>query len=1709
MRSPILNDRGQFRFTDFVAYLPDFLKTEPDVVTLMQVFSDYINNAYRNIDTVEKFEFKLIAREDRIDAVMARLNALRGMFELAANRNDTAAFLSVPRANVKSNITFGKSTAKSAYVVNYAGSEVVGQISGATGIDEGLSKFDDGDVIYVNYVALNDGEEMHPYYYDKGTNSLIADSMGTSQDPFTGTANQPARIVTFKVSDVSSVKKRFGNVVGSNKYYEIFFTARIYDVANDRSVIPVSYDVDLHDGADESVIVDYYDTEYVSKDKYHTYIRFFGKNGWAWKDGYPTGMFYFRDTTNAKLTTVQSDDRRVAPMEVCGDPIALKSATRYGVHSYKVNNDNSITVQLESYYPMYDSTSVYLVNAKTGEIIGEYTLKSESEVSSELTSTLIPNGRVDVQSIMQAESLALIEIPLFYNRGILDYDTAKAIIKWDSHIALDNGSTPIYNGKTKAASYEESGVSNIGKVTLTRAEITGGRLVEFPKEIAAKLGKAPSGKRIYCDNVYWDGCIVINSWKKDTLTGAIYEMIPGTYVHTNASIESANLYVVESAFAKVLNGKVSFDYIDTSVVETGKYAYLTGAVNAFTRITDNGFSVSLPDGEYLVHVLNKADARITGFDNVDVNGSDLRVGTCRFYRGNIFGAKYFVVTDSNGNTELLHCVTDVPEKTAGQYGKGDYAYDPSNGMIYSCTKQTVLNEGELPSASNSFKIDRIAHYVVKYGDRASLNPFMPYYGQFSMIEYGEGVDYGKDISLVTEPLYIEKVEEHALKYGWEHREFLNYGDYINMGRRDRNGFAEFFSTARYAEPESMESKRDIVDSSLGDRAVWAFPYPVIKNGANAINIIDIDNPVSVSVKRVIASEIGKEDEWEVFIDSAAHGLVDGCRIVVSGIGAVSVKTTNGNGLLNINTVDIDAEVENIANGFATVHVIDGDHFSYRVSGAKSITSTGVVLASITDSAKIVYSGEFAYRIVSIEGTDDGHYNLLLECPGYGLKNGMNISLADCGSSDAVDAVVDDDDTEGNRVVTVSVKSGIEISAGKYARLILPIDAEGKYVLTDVKFDSDSGNPATYNIYEVADGDWIKRDPYDIPSQSTLYCKANLFDCTVTNYPYALGDAIRISKIEYVENDRALVKLRAPILSFTEENAGIVEGRSRVFIRNVYPSDYCGWHLVTKIHDPYTFEIAIKLRNISQTSGIPVKDSEMTCYEGRWYKYTMNDIEWARRSNCVTYSVKNVLDSYDSGRYLTSYKHDFKVGDYAVIAPSEQFYDFDRTYTDSEWTQVKITKVISEKGIEFAPVYSVIGDKRVPASSTAEYIGKSIVKGIVLPTADDNLTALAKTYSLRISALNNEMYRFEPGTIVVAMGQVNSDEISAYMVEGNIDWAPLRRKRVMKIDDISIDKYLNPEFGEKTVEDGVDEFKYTTYSDVDVYNDSESYICPMQHTRNGHFNKPSLEGMDTTRNPNVEYSSAEDYSTVSPRYDMKKSFKGIPDMKYPLVEKIERFSYLHDPDVIDYDFIGYLARFMGYDITPAAEDVETSNLYRTIKEQEKAIRETVANLPQYYSLGGTEAGLKMLMSTFGIISDVLTLYTNTTDPYTELLSKDEVDERLMKEARNGKVVGTWVPTPYINIEITDDVRFPQFSLQQGDIPRIKEQIRVWKPINVVFKDFILRYTGEIGIKASINGVITSGEMSGGVITTDYTGSEPKSVADAFVDYVDESLTNCAF
>jgi hypothetical protein len=98
-------------------------------------------------------------------------------------------------------------------------------------------------------------------------------------------------------------------------------------------------------------------------------------------------------------------------------------------------------------------------------------------------------------------------------------------------------------------------------------------------------------------------------------------------------------------------------------------------------------------------------------------------------------------------------------------------------------------------------------------------------------------------------------------------------------------------------------------------------------------------------------------------------------------------------------------------------------------------------------------------------------------------------------------------------------------------------------------------------------------------------------------------------------------------------------------------------------------------------------------------------------------------------------------------------------------------------------------------------------------------------------------------------------------------------------------------------------------------------------------------------------------------------------------------------------------------------------------------------------------------------------------------------------------GKWVPTPYIDIEVTNNAKLPQFSVTQSDIERLREQIRVFKPINVVFRDFLYKIVDT----AKVTPTISIGEITGscdcGVISSGHDKLD--------IQYSEDSLNTCAF
>ena len=118
--------------------------------------------------------------------------------------------------------------------------------------------------------------------------------------------------------------------------------------------------------------------------------------------------------------------------------------------------------------------------------------------------------------------------------------------------------------------------------------------------------------------------------------------------------------------------------------------------------------------------------------------------------------------------------------------------------------------------------------------------------------------------------------------------------------------------------------------------------------------------------------------------------------------------------------------------------------------------------------------------------------------------------------------------------------------------------------------------------------------------------------------------------------------------------------------------------------------------------------------------------------------------------------------------------------------------------------------------------------------------------------------------------------------------------------------------------------YITYSAdyIAAHDGYGVFVAELDQIKDYKFTRPSIEDIDTNSSLHQIYDANRDSNTVT----TIDGFNGIDGMKYPLIEKIERLMYQKDPNVIDLDLIGYLARFMGYDITPIYTDIQRSDLY---------------------------------------------------------------------------------------------------------------------------------------------------------------------------------------
>lgn len=1759
MKPVLHNDGGVFRYTDFVGYIPDFLKTEDDVVTLLQVFSDYINNAYRNITVVEKFEFQFMASASNYEEVMGTVDRFASLLRYSEGRSGKILFLSLPRNNA-----YDGTCGKYAHAPVTVSGEKKDTFSRAR-IGIAVSDLSDGGVVYLKFT---DGDVSGwPYHYDSVSDMYYPEpeAIATSQDPFTGTPNAPGsdgrtpRMLSFRASDIGTVGLRRTSDNDGNLVYVVYLQARITDVESEDALLTVSADIDgfvksgTNPVSDETVTVDYYglNGEGGTADAYSR-ISFSG-NAFptSMLNGYSRGIFYFRDATgDSSYVGIPSADCYVG----LTDPIYSKAYSRWNIESIvpgssgvtcvftmstrcTMNPGDTFRVRIADGTSLY-TKSVFTVTECNGQVVSA----SSSLVLKESDGSLI-----DVPTNARACCVSL-----FFSRLSDDLSDYNARIRYvgsagrnaydesgNLRIPADGDRFYSYSGienSVLATIYGDkiSTASLTVRIPVTAGLVNGCRAVIVPGTVSAanpfmsftpvilSMRLDESSTPLMEDGFYVCDMIgAMSSQVNPLFSPSASASLKYDIVLINAGVASVT-GTLGSSVSSVISGPFveipeTGDFVTISALgNTGEVpdgtAGLAYRVSSVSRTSD-GCSLTLDGsvstssaGLFSVSILRKSASGTFVVSRVNDAGSGTSWVECASYSGNIFSSDWFV-RDSDGADPLMirnaYPVTDADVLSGKTYVTKGSMYC-SGGIVYSAVETGYFMFGaESVAASSMFSVNMRG--FVTYAQTTVTNPYM--FGMYPVVpvQYGSVSDVSDGITKVLGRLYVQKLEDIGLKYGWKAHQFIDYSNEMNLYSTGRDGYCEFYSLYDRSQKMLAGGKSLSDESYAGD---------IVVDDADARCDAEIWYPMGLSGTKMlhgkhIESAYANGDDGDyivtfVFSETESHGLADGELVYMYGFSGDDSPFNTPVGSLDIVTVvnyrTVTVHRSSVIDWTTPHPVASGSHADWMAYGFRCAVGkiTALTCSGGKSGVSIKVTTENPMRLKSVAG-DIGDVFLLM--------SDSRLSAIDC-SPDYENMCMKSSyeifvakDSDGNSV-SLSAYGGTS-SSDLPAVSISSSDGVGYilYRLYDggvVQVASATGMKSGY--YRVQDGDWAAEDADNIVAPFTLFAKQNLFESTGDNPVYAYGDSDDIEWISYDGDATVTVSLVSA--------ADYTAGSTYVSVSGVGPNGFCGTFAVDTVTSPrvFTYKVIPGSMGTGPIDGVVQDGATMQCIQEKWYRYTVNDISWQRRSYSDTSKFGSPIASYaasvTSGYryvYTTLTSTGLSAGDRVILC------------VNGSIRNAQVQYIVSDRSFT---VTADTSDSVAIDPDSESYV----IKGIMLspscsgrPAGTDSIDSLVNEYTSKYLYSISSSYSFTAGDYVLLDDQLLPRTDGLYRVVSNGSWIRVSRKRVMKLSGVSVEMTANPDYDPDDVDSA--EYIYAKYSDSEMrsYVDASSltdnvYWCDGGYARGFNFGYPHVDGLDTTKAGLLDYSGKYDYNGVAPRDGMT-SFSGVPDMKYPLAEKMERLAYLRDSSVIDYDLIGYLARFMGYDVTTLQQDINDDSMYSLEKERVLAVRNAVENLPAFYARGGTASGISMLLATFGIIADVVTLWTSTAHPYASLVDEETAAARQQDDVDAG-TSGVWVSTPHIKVRIYDESSFSSLTVTESGLKNIQNQIRVFKPIQVVF-DGIIKSIGlntpEVSVYASRPRM--TGKMSfdigygpltfPGGTTTDYS-----------IDYSpDDSITNC--
>ncbi len=195
--------------------------------------------------------------------------------------------------------------------------------------------------------------------------------------------------------------------------------------------------------------------------------------------------------------------------------------------------------------------------------------------------------------------------------------------------------------------------------------------------------------------------------------------------------------------------------------------------------------------------------------------------------------------------------------------------------------------------------------------------------------------------------------------------------------------------------------------------------------------------------------------------------------------------------------------------------------------------------------------------------------------------------------------------------------------------------------------------------------------------------------------------------------------------------------------------------------------------------------------------------------------------------------------------------------------------------------------------------------------------------------------------------------------------------------------------------------------------------------------------------------------------------GIVTKTISILEKIKRLTELHDPDLIDTEYVEFFARNLGYDVNINRTQLAAVN---SDEEVNKYLRFAIKNLPNWYRIKTTDNAIKVMLYSFGLVADLYRYWTEGPSTKGPITSADEATYRTGYEdfdkyiARNendptdaaNDLPRNYFLTPHftikIDVEASDSEIYDPDSTDFLNLSKIIDAIDSIRPINTVFEGF---------------------------------------------------------